>query len=243
MANVIYPLEYNAEMPFVHFIGKKYQYSKATGKDVEQNYRKTGDTVALYMPGSFSESVNDNWSQEQVIGGGISGFDQSLGNAAAQAASNELVNIGKALVGKKISATFSAAGGVTSAPTDMLIFNAIEPVKLSFRFQLMPYSAAEAQAINMIIQTFKKKMLPKLAKKSEIVYLEYPIVWDVFFTGVAGLGVEYNNAYPDMALISCNVSYSHGEGFMVFHDKQPVQTNLELNFQSIRRPTQGDLVL
>lgn len=239
MAGVIYPLEYNANMPFAHFIGKQYQYSKATGQSVEQMYRKSGDTVALYMPGSFTESVNDNWSQETVIGGGISDYDKSLGAAVTQGVTNELLNGVKNAVGKKISATFSAAAGVATQPTDMLIFNGIEPVKLNFKFQLMPYSSAEALAINSIIQTFKKSMLPKQPDKINVAYLKYPSVWDIFFTGVAGIGLEFDNAYPDMALLSCNVTYSHGEGFMVFHDKQPVQVFLDLSFQSIRRPMQG----
>ena len=230
----VYPREYDPGSPFVHFFSKQYEYSTSESKEAKVVQKADSPTIiSMYMPGGFSESLGNSWDRQAIIGGGR----EKMHNAAAVAASEALSNF----VGGKIAGTVKAYFGVAVQPTDMLVFNYIEPVRTNFKFNIIPSGPAESLEIRKIVRTFKNSMLPKHNQDSTLALLKYPKVWDIHFTGVAGMGIEFENMYADMALTSCNISYNHGENFLVYNtDNSPVELSIDLSFESIRRPTQDN---
>lgn len=230
----VFPTEYDPGSPFVHFFSKQYEYATSSSKEAKVGQKAEPSTkISMYMPGGFSESLGNSWDRQAIIGGGR----EKINDAAALAASEALSNF----VGGKIAGTVKAYFGVAVQPTDMMVFNGIDPIKTNFKFNIIPSSKEESLEIRKIVRTFKNSMLPKHNQDSTLALLKYPKVWDIHFTGVAGMGVEFQNKYMDMALTSCNISYNHGENFLVYNsDNSPVELSIDLSFESIRRPTQDN---
>lgn len=224
-----FPTKFTKGMPWVNFV--PYTYLMPAVNSQPAPVTKSGadgiSAVDLFLPGDFNERIQADWSEQDVIGGATEGLDMIQ---------TEGWDFLKKTAGAKTSATVAAATGAVSYPTDILIFNHVAPVQLSFNFNMVPFDEEEGDNIIAICKNFKKAILPKLNMADSIARLHFPAIWDISFRGIRGLGVENENIYKQMALINVGVDYGSGAtSVLTFYDGNPVQVRLSLTFQSIRK--------
>lgn len=224
-----FPLEFsNGNLPFVIFSPYKYDFPKPNlTKYNPPNKSGGGQSVVLYLPGDFSESVNASWGLESTFGGSTNSIAQGiLGSITEQLGRKDA----------KILSQSKQTLGKVPFPTDTLIFNGVEPVSLNFSFNMIPFNQAEGNAIVSIIKHFKTRLLPQASKDANNLVLDFPDIWDIKFENINGMGLEQDKLYENMALMGCNVQYVSGtENMTVYHDNNPTQVRLNLTFQSIRK--------
>ncbi len=224
-----FPLKYIQGMPWVNFKPYQYVMPAVNEKALPINQVSPPDisSVSLFLPGDYSENIAASWSEQDVLGGAAEGA-ATVGTELLQAASKG--------VGPKIAATISAATGQVSYPSDILIFDFVSPIELSFNFTMIPYNKAEGNEIINICKNFKKAVLPRLDASSDIAVLKFPAVWNITFNGIKGLGIEKDNEYSQMALINVSVDYgSSATSVLTFNDQNPVQIKLGLKFKATRK--------
>lgn len=232
-----YPSEFNSGMPTVTFFGKKYkaplpefslQNPKAQKEDANVK------PIVMYLPGDFSENISSSWGLETLLQG-------SGGNVA----SIMLANLDKAISENQSKVITSVKAGVAAVPVplDMLVFQGVNPMQIQFNFKMVPFNQDEGNTIIEICKAFKFNIMPKLAPDIGNAILRFPIVWDIVVDGINGLGLPFTGdgeenmvGYELMALTGCNINYSSGiESAAVYHDKNPVQVNLSLSFEHIKK--------
>lgn len=226
-----YPLEFQANCPWVHFTPKKYEFpygdqKSSEVKTIPYNNGVIRDTT-LYLPGSFKETSVSTWGLQNVIGG------PETGVAAVGA---ELMRQAKESVGAKIASSISASTGNIAMPMDLLVYEGPQPIKLNFSFTMIAVSSIENQTIQQIVQNFKKAGNPsKKGTTGALNTLIYPPIWDIDFQDVEGMGYGDTGAYKWMALESATVGYSGESNMHVYADKMPAQVTLDLTFQSVKK--------
>jgi hypothetical protein len=227
-----FPLEYDNHMPVVMFTPWKYQFPKATIKAETIQKIGDGDTVSLFLPGDYSEHISASWTEQDIIGGAAGGGGSDMWGGA----STEMQTYAKSLMGGKLGASFEGGTGSVSYPTDVLIFNNVAPIQLNFSFNMVPINKKEADSIVQICMYFKQKILPRASSIAGQPRLDFPAIWDIKFLKVNGLGLETAGTYYEMALTSVDVSFPSGEtSVLTYTDNNPVQTKLNLSFQSTRK--------
>lgn len=223
-----FPMKYDNKMPIVQFRSFKYKMPAINLKPESLNRVSTGNNVSLYLPGNYAEHISATWSPQDVIGGATSGL--------MAGAETEAYTFLKQAAGQKVGATIEGGTGTVSYPTDILIFDSVTPISLSFNFNMVPINSGEAEEIIKICTLFKQKILPFAPKENTVGRLDFPDTWDISFHQVNGLGLEEVGKYTEMALMAVNVSFpSGGTSVLTFRDENPVQTQLDLTFQSIRK--------
>lgn len=234
MANIRYPSRFDTNMPVVLFKPFRYE-APLPSEEGNPLPRKTDatdvDEITLYLPGGVQESIGAAWQPEQLLQGAGADIGQLLAGNVLNAANNSSAH------GLVASAQAFSGGGIP-LPSDMLIFQHVDPMTISLNFKMIPYNQEEGQNILKIISHFKKQIMPSLAENGDF-FLRFPVIWDIYFDGIQGLGIEKYlsgkyRGYQLMALTSCNVSFNSGvEGAAVYRDGVPVQVELSLGFQSI----------
>lgn len=227
-----FPINFSAGngLPWVHF--HPFQYNCPSPilqklEFVDKAASTISKPVAMYLPGDYSENINASWNLQDVYTGTantLSGI--MLSNIAAA--------LGNVDQGKLLAQGESAAGKLPF-PTDIMIFSGVDPMNLSFNFNMIPYSKEEGDSIVKIVKNFKQAILPH-ASSAKSVLLNFPDVWDIHFENIQGLGLEINNKYENMCLNSCNVQFISGtENASVYVDGTPTQIRMSLSFQSLRK--------
>jgi len=230
-----FPLEYDSNLPMVTFTPKTYKFPYGDGEKAEIKLENTSagglTSVALPIPGSFSESMGAAWAPQDVLGG--------TGGDVVDAGKKELVDAGKKLAGARVAGAMSARSGYTTTPQDVLIYNGPDSPKISFKFQMIPVSQKEGNTIVQIVKMFKKAQAPLASSQKPGQFLMYPAVWDITFVGANCLGYGTDDKYTWMALKSVSISYSGDTGIHVFYDKNPVMVDLSLDFECIKKVYDG----
>jgi len=224
-----YPLELGmAGMPFVIFKAYEWSLPEATGADgAKPRKPSTIEEVGLYFPNGFQESVGATWGPEELF---------NAENGIAQELAKGIGDMANKTIGGKVVNSAKAYYGKTVGPTDLLLFSRPNPYSFTLTFDFIPRSAPEGDAVVKIIKNFKLATLPSAESKGIIALLKFPPVFDIKFGNINGIGSPStpDGLYKNMALQSCSVSYSGGaNSALVFHDKNPVRTSINLSFQSV----------
>jgi len=225
-----FPSKFANNMPWVHLQAFTYAFPTPDTTILSKINPKTatGDIIALYMPGEFTESAEASWGLEETM--------RSSGNWGAWATANAAAALDATGAGAKVLATAKATAGRLPFPTDVAIFQYISPLSFSLNFNMIPFDKEEGDAIVSICQTFKKLQAPKVDGSLENVLLKFPAIWDIQFVGINGVAYNIDSKYENMALTHCSVSYISGtEGASVYADKNPTQVKLSLTFQGIQK--------
>ena len=107
----------------------------------------------------------------------------------------------------------------------------------SFRFKMVPKSAAEATAINNIILQFKKESAPKAVSGG---MYEIPKVWQVTYMSGGGQN-QYQNKFKPAACTSVVVQDNVGVGYYSAHKGgAAIETSLTLTFMEVDVITRDD---
>lgn len=213
--------------PRVRFIPQSWEHGKPMlAHTVGSKLNKSNGEIMLYLPGNFNEAYGAQWVEEDVVTALTNPSTGAVLTSGAEALDNAAT---AQFGGIMTSAKYNT--GLTSFPGRLLVFKSADSVKLNFNFELIPKSAAEAKAIQSIVATFKRKLLPKYTG----VLLEFPDVWNIQFLGIKGLGFpETPNAYLGMALTGVVPTYLGGTSTLAYHDEHPVGVSLALSFTSIK---------
>jgi hypothetical protein len=188
------------------------------------------------MPGNVVENISATWEPEALIqgaGGNWGSLALSIGDTVA--------DIQKSKLAKAIQNSVGAGFGIAPVPTDMLMFKSVNPISITLDFKMIPYNQAEGESIKEICSTFKQNIMPRVSSELANCLLQYPYVWDIWFSKVRGVvGIETGDnkifGYNMMALTNCNVSIVSGtEGASVYKDHIPTQINLSLTFTHIKK--------
>jgi len=228
-----YPTKFENNMPLATFIPFKYSAGLPSDATDNPNTNKNFDDIpfgeiALYMPNDFSENITANWSQEEILQGSGGSYFSILAN-----------NASKAIGGRDSKLVHSVQAGNFKAPVpmDMLLFKEVNPMSISFNFKMIPFDKKEGDDIIEICNTFKKSIQPSIDSDSKSIFLAFPVLWDIEISNMNGVGINSGKtSYDLMALTSCNVNYTGGmENAGVYSDNNPIQINLTLSFQHIKK--------
>jgi len=225
--------------------------------------------IILYMPEGIAASYRTNWdgkafgnvvasimrSAGKVASGDYmdaikkagEGIGQQLATAPGKIGADLTSSLAKRISGDSISQQdiFSSIGGVILNPNVELIFGGHDLRTLQLTFKMVPYNKDEAIAVDQIVKTFKKVMLPKFTgttkmssfwkdeAKSGNGYIGNPNLCKIsFFKGTAR-----NDAitqFKTCAITDFDVNYTP-DGVAAFGpDGYPVATQISLSFMETK---------
>ena len=118
-----------------------------------------------------------------------------------------------------------------------LLFNGAKIRSFKFSFKLTPRNANEAQQIKLIINAFKRHMVPKLTGQNSSssvnnLFLKSPSIFELTYKS-GSIKNPFLNSFKQCFLTDMSVNYT-GEGtYAVYNDSTPVSMVLELGFKEL----------
>jgi len=118
-----------------------------------------------------------------------------------------------------------------------LLFNGAKIRSFKFSFKLTPRNTNEAQQIKLIINAFKRHMVPKLTGQTEQtsvnnLFLKSPSIFELTYKS-GSIKNPFLNSFKQCFLTDMSVNYT-GEGtYAVYNDSTPVSMVLELGFKEL----------
>lgn len=232
-------------------------------------YDKTsGKTIVLYMPEDISTGYKANWTgkafsnigRDVLLTAGSGNAGQMLSNAGnlvddmmAQLIPNTGAKVIQEVIGKITGESiepndiFASTRGVILNPNVELLFSGIDLRNFSLNFKMVPRNDKEATMIKDIIKEFKKAMLPKFAKGTELPlttllasaqdisnnFIRVPDVCRVSFMRGGSLNTDVPQ-YKMCAITQVDVNYTPDGAYATYEDGSMVAINLSLSFQETK---------
>lgn len=233
--------------------------------------------VLLYMPEGVAASYKANWDGKAFgnvaagvlrAGGAamtnnyIEALKQikdtgaaALDRAPEMLASKAISGLTKKLTGDSIGVQdiFSSVGGAILNPNVELIFGGHDLRTLQLTFKMVPYNKTEAIAVDKIVETFKKAMLPTLNQSGTGDFwgalsggkgTKPANTYGTGFIGVPNLvqisfmkgGTENRNVarYKVCSITDFDVNYSPDGVYAIGPDGYPVATEIRVNFMETK---------
>jgi hypothetical protein len=264
---------YDYSPPFsseaVSISGTELTTLKAYNSSAENLKAAAYPQIVLYMPEGVAASYRTNWDGKAFGNVVAAGLKASSGimNGDYKTAIDSLKNMAKTTMAKAatdLSAAvtsaiakrvtgdsidtqtiFSASGGAILNPNVELIFGGHDLRTLQLTFKMVPYNKPEAEAVDAIVKTFKKVMLPKFtggtnmsnfwkeANKSGNGFIGLPNLCKItFFKGSAKN--EAITQFKTCAITDFDVNYTP-DGVAAFGpDGYPVATQISLSFMETK---------
>lgn len=186
--------------------------------------------ILLYMPEGVAASYKANWDGK-AFGNAVAGILKNSGKGASGdyiGAIKGLAETGKdawekapailgaqavSAIAKRIAGDsigiqdiFSSVGGAILNPNVELIFGGHDLRTLQLTFKMVPYNKPEAEAIQDIVKTFKKAMLPKFNGASQMTKF-----WQDSGSTKKDLGGDNGNGFIAVPNL-CKISFMQGSG-------------------------------
>ena len=264
---------YDYSPPFsseaVSISGTELTTLKAYNSSAENLKAAAYPQIVLYMPEGVAASYRTNWDGKafgNVVAAGLkasSGImngdykaaidslkkmaENKMASAATELSAAVTSAIAKRVTGDSIDTQtiFSASGGAILNPNVELIFGGHDLRTLQLTFKMVPYNKPEAEAVDAIVKTFKKVMLPKFtggtnmsnfwkeANKSGNGFIGLPNLCKItFFKGSAKN--EAITQFKTCAITDFDVNYTP-DGVAAFGpDGYPVATQISLSFMETK---------
>ena len=118
-----------------------------------------------------------------------------------------------------------------------LLFNGAKIRSFKFSFKMTPRNNKEAEQIKLIINAFKRHMVPKLTGQTEQtsvnnLFLKSPSIFELTYKS-GSIKNPFLNSFKQCFLTDMSVNYT-GEGtYAVYNDSTPVSMVLELGFKEL----------
>jgi len=142
---------------------------------------------------------------------------------------------------------FASTRGVILNPNVELLFSGIDLRNFSLNFKMVPRNANEATMIKDIVKEFKKAMLPKFAKGTELPvstllaspqsiasnFIRVPNVCRVSFMRGGDLNTDVPQ-YKMCAITQVDVNYTPDGAYATYDDGSMVAISLSLSFQETK---------
>ena len=236
------------------------------GKATEDNqYAKNSGlpNIIMYMPEDISTGFKANWTGKAFTNVGTS----ILQSAGAEGTLDKLEELGKGTfealdrtlpiaaaasirklvqkVGGDTLTNDDIFGGISGAilnPNVELMYSGTDLRNFSLKYKLVPRDFNETVAINQILNTFKKAMLPKL-DPGAVMGTTSPGIFKGFI-GVPDLCrvafMKGSKEHPRLprykmcAITAVDVNYTPDGAYATYKDGQPVAVELTLSFQETK---------
>jgi len=236
------------------------------GKATEDNqYAKNSGlpNIIMYMPEDISTGFKANWTGkaftnvgtsllqsagaegtlgklEDVAKGAFEAVDRTLPLAAAAAIRKTVQKVGgDTLTNDDI---FGGISGAILNPNVELMYGGTDLRNFSLKYKLVPRDFDETVAINQILNTFKRAMLPKL-DPGAVMGTTSPGIFKGFI-GVPDLCrvafMKGSKEHPRLprykmcAITAVDVNYTPDGAYATYKDGQPVAVELTLSFQETK---------
>ena len=234
------------------------------------------EPIIMYMPEDISTGFRAGWTGKSMANLTTDAIRSlaadGIGNKAASLADGvkNVADRGGALFGaasvQKIVQTLSGDslsyddifGGISGAvfnPNTELLFNNIDLRNFSLNFKLVPRSQPEAIAVENIVKSFKKAMLPSKDPGTVMGYnkqgnnngvklgfIGVPKLCRVSF--MKGPGEHpHLPRFKMCAIVSTDVNYTPDGAYATYTDGRPVAMSLSLNFQETKICFAEDIAL
>jgi len=232
-------------------------------------YEKTsGKTIVLYMPEDISTGYKANWSGKafsnqgrnilSLAGSGDAGqllsnagtlVDDAIGQLIPNASAAAIQETISKITGESVEPNdiFASTRGVILNPNVELLFSGIDLRNFSLNFKLVPRNSGESDMIKQIILEFKKAMLPKFAKGTELPlttllaspqdiqgnFIRVPNVCRVSFMRGGNLNPDVTQ-YKMCAITQVDVNYTPDGTYATYTDGSMVAIQLSLAFQETK---------
>ena len=225
---------------------------------------ETEQSIILYMPEDVSTGYKANWSgkafsnigRDALTTAGSGDFGQGMQNAlttAGTAFSQAVPNLGNKVIRDVISKitgeslsqndVFGATRGVILNPNVELLFTGTDLRNISLNYKLVPRNALEATEIKEICKIFKRSMLPKFSKGTELNFskgqnaannfIKVPNVCRLTF--MRGNGPNPDVAqYKMCAMTNVEINYTPDGTYATYDDGSMVAIGLSLSFQETK---------
>ena len=134
-------------------------------------------------------------------------------------------------------AVFARTNGEILNQNVELLFNGAKIRSFKFSFKMTPRGGKEAQQIKLIINAFKRYMVPKLTGKKnnssvDNLFLRSPSIFELTYKS-RNIKNPFLNSFKQCFLTDMSVNYT-GEGtYTVYNNSTPVSMVLELGFKEL----------
>lgn len=124
-------------------------------------------------------------------------------------------------------------------PNTELLYQGTELRTHGYNFKLIAFSQKEAEAIDEIVNTFKKAILPggqtqKFLGLEARNFIGIPYVCQVSFFRGGGIENNYLPKYKLSAITDVSVDYITDGQYMTFEDGRPIGVNLKVTFTELK---------
>ena len=230
--------------------------------------------LMLYMPGDISDTLKADW-EGKAFGATTAGILSSAGTdnfiqkiksasntvgkninkAPVEMAASLVTNLAKGITGDQINTgdIFGGISGVIRNPNVEVLFQKMNLRTFDFTFKLVPYNQEEAYAIQKIVRTFRKCMLPSFSlggspvlgfgesdtkdvnenRALEASFIKVPKVCQVTYMR-GSKQHPHLPAYKMCAVTDVAVNYTPDGNYAVYNDGMPVATELKVSFMETK---------
>lgn len=213
--------------------------------------QKLNTSIMLYMPQEgLHTQYNINYKDESLgitgalanslaNGGSISGFIQSMGNAApraiagATAAGIDALTAGNAMNANSLG-TLEAMTRTTLNPRKEQLFAGVDYRTFNYTHIFTPTTAKECQVVRQIIQTFKLHMHPTLSHDG--FYYDYPSEFEIEYH-FGGEKNKYLDGITSCALTNLQLSYGNGSSWQTLVNGHPTHITMRTTFMELEALT------
>jgi len=207
---------------------------------VQTQYRINYKDESLGITGALANSLAN--------GGSISGFIQSMGNAApraiagATASGLDDLSRGNGL-GANSLGTLEAMTRTTLNPRKEQLFAGVDYRTFNYTHIFTPTTAKECEIVRKIIQTFKLHMHPTLSHDG--FYYDYPSEFQIEYH-FGGEKNKYLDGITGCALTDLQISYGTGSSWQTLVNGNPTHITMRTSFMELEALTRerirdGDL--
>lgn len=124
-------------------------------------------------------------------------------------------------------------------PNTELLYQGTDLRTHGYNFKLIAFSEKEAEAIDEIVNTFKKAILPSGATQKFLGlegrnFIGIPYVCQVSFFRGGGVENNYLPKYKLSAITDVSVDYITDGQYMTFEDGRPIGVNLKVTFTELK---------
>jgi hypothetical protein len=215
--NIQYPLDLKDMKYFITFRCRDYKYKNKTSLNAVEIEKINLCNVSLYFPGSFKESISQEWNAEEVL---------SVGSVTGKAINFLRDKGGKALFNR-------LNPGIAINPSEELMYQGPGFRTFEFEFDLISRSKEELQTVKKIEALFKILSLSRLDKTS--MYIAFPAIWEIEIKGLEDeengelFSLGYKNKF--FALTTYSISYTPDQGYYPLKGGHPIKTSITLAFK------------
>jgi hypothetical protein len=191
------------------------------------------------ITGAFRDGLKGNFNAASGVGKILA----KAGVAGALALTADAVfEIAETVIKDPIQKVGGLTGNVPNPRTD-IFFTSVKYRTHSFTWKLVPRSVEEAQAIDIILNTFQFYSLPSFGAENDKesgFFMGYPYEWSVqMFSETAGRGSKHHINTIDQSVVTrVNINHASNDRVSFIVDGQmkyyPTDTTLTVDMQEVR---------